>query len=223
MTDPTRSAELYHAAHERMAAAVQDLSAEDLDRQVPACPQWSVQDLVAHLTGVAADFVAGNLAGAPRPPWTAVQVETRRNLPMAEVLDEWTVVGPQLEKLVVDGTTSHPLVCNPYVDAAVHEADLHGAIGSGRPPTDLWLTTLGWMLDEPGPLTVVTPDGTYTARPEDGPVATVRTTSYELFRAIFGRRSAAQILNWDWDDPAHAKTWSTTLARLPQTSVSLND
>ncbi|NUR95740.1 MAG: hypothetical protein HOV67_10830 [Kribbellaceae bacterium] len=223
MTDPTRSAELYHAAHERMAAAVQGLSAEDLDRQVPACPQWSVQDLVAHLTGVAADFVAGNLAGAPRPPWTAVQVETRRNLPMADVLNEWTVVGPQLEKLVVDGTVSHPLVCNPYVDAAVHEADLHGAIGSGRPPMDLWLTTLEWMLDEPGPLTVVTPDGTYTAGSDDGPVATVRTSSYELFRGIFGRRSAAQILTWDWDDPDHAKAWSTALARLPQTSVSLND
>ncbi|HWD78763.1 MAG TPA: maleylpyruvate isomerase N-terminal domain-containing protein [Kribbella sp.] len=223
MTDPTRSAELYHAAHERMAAAVRDLSAEDLDRQVPACPQWSVQDLIAHLTGVAADFVAGNLAGAPRPPWTAVQVTTRRNLPMADVLDEWTVVGPQLEKLVVAGTTSHPLVCNPYVDAAVHEADLHGAIGSGRPPADLWLTALEWMLDEPGPLTVVTPDGTYSAGPDGSPEATVRTTSYELFRAIFGRRSAAQIMKWDWDDPEHAKAWSTALARLPQTSVPLND
>jgi uncharacterized protein (TIGR03083 family) len=218
-----RSAELYHAAHERMAAAVHDLGPEDLDRQVPACPQWSVQDLVAHLAGVAADFVAGNLAGAPRPPWTAVQVETRRNLPLSDVLDEWSVAGPQLEKLVVDGTTSHPLVCNPYVDASVHEADLHGAIGSGRPPTDLWLTTLEWMLDEPGPLTVVTPDGTYQAGPDDGPAATVRTSSYELFRAIFGRRSKAQIVTWDWDDPEHATVWSTALARLPQTSVSLND
>jgi uncharacterized protein (TIGR03083 family) len=218
-----RSAELYHAAHERMAAAVHDLGPEDLDRQVPACPQWSVQDLVAHLAGVAADFVAGNLAGAPRPPWTAVQVETRRNLPLSDVLDEWSVAGPQLEKLVVDGTTSHPLVCNPYVDASVHEADLHGAIGSGRPPTDLWLTTLEWMLDEPGPLTVVTPDGTYQAGPDDGPAATVRTSSYELFRAIFGRRSKAQIVTWDWDDPEHPTVWSTALARLPQTSVSLND
>ncbi|MFC6159381.1 maleylpyruvate isomerase N-terminal domain-containing protein [Kribbella jiaozuonensis] len=220
--DPTRSAELYHAGRERMADAVRDLSVDDLDRQVPACPQWSVHSLVSHLTGVAADFVVGNVVGAPRPPWTAVQVERRRNLPMAEVLDEWATVGPQLEKLIVDGTTSHPLVCNPYVDAAVHEADLHGAIGSGRPPTELRLATLDWMLDEPGPLTVITPDGTYSAG-SDGPPAVAHTSSYELFRAIFGRRSTAQILEWEWDSPEHATSWSRELAILPQTSVPLND
>jgi uncharacterized protein (TIGR03083 family) len=220
--DATRSAELYHAGRERMADAVRDLSLDDLDRQVPACPQWSVHNLVSHLTGVAADFVVGNVIGAPRPPWTAVQVEMRRNLPIAEVLDEWATVGPLLEKLIVDGTTSHPLVCNPYVDAAVHEADLHGAIGSGRPPTELWLATLDWMLDEPGPLTVITPDGTYSAG-SDGPTAVAHTSSYELFRAIFGRRSTAQILDWEWDSPEHAVSWSGELARLPQTSVPLND
>jgi hypothetical protein len=205
-----------------MADAVRDLSLEDLDRQVPACPQWSVHSLVSHLTGVAADFVVGNVVGAPRPPWTAVQVERRRNLPISEVLDEWATVGPQLEKLIVDGTTSHPLVCNPYVDAAVHEADLHGAIGSGRPPTELWLATLDWMLDEPGPLTVITPDGTYSAG-SDGPTSVAHTSSYELFRAIFGRRSTAQILDWEWDSPEYAMSWSGELARLPQTSVPLND
>jgi hypothetical protein len=31
----------------------------------------------------------------------------------------------------------------------------------------------------------------------------VTTTSYELFRALTGRRSAAQIRSWDWQvDPA---------------------
>ncbi|MEV4264167.1 maleylpyruvate isomerase N-terminal domain-containing protein [Kribbella sp. NPDC049584] len=220
--DATRSAELYHAGRERMADAVRDLSLEDLDRQVPACPQWSVHSLVSHLTGVAADFVVGNVIGAPRPPWTAVQVEMRRNLPIAEVLDEWATVGPLLEKLIIEGTTSHPLVCNPYVDAAVHEADLHGAIGSGRPPTELWLATLDWMLDEPGPLTVITPDGTYSVN-SDGPTAVAHTGSYELFRAVFGRRSTTQITDWDWDSPEHATTWSKKLASLPQTSVPLND
>src|SRR4051794_31405385 len=220
--DATRSAELYHAGRERMADAVRDLSLEDLDRQVPACPQWSVHSLVSHLTGVAADFVVGNVIGAPRPPWTAVQVEMRRNLPLAEVLDEWATVGPLLEKLIVEGTTSHPLVCNPYVDAAVHEADLHGAIGSGRPPTELWLAALDWMLDEPGPLTVVTPDGTYSVN-SDGPIAVAHTSSYELFRAVFGRRSTTQIMDWEWDEPEHAAGWSKEIASLPQTSVPLND
>ncbi|MER7245661.1 maleylpyruvate isomerase N-terminal domain-containing protein [Kribbella sp. NPDC000426] len=220
--DAQRSAELYHAGRERMADAVRDLSLEDLDRQVPACPQWSVHSLVSHLTGVAADFVVGNVVGAPRPPWTAVQVEKRRNLPIAEVLEEWATVGPLLEKLIVEGTTSHPLVCNPYVDAAVHEADLHGAIGSRRPPAELWLAALDWMLDEPGPLTVITPDGTYSVN-SDAPAAVARTSSYELFRAVFGRRSTAQITDWEWDVPEHAASWSREIASLPQTSVPLND
>jgi uncharacterized protein (TIGR03083 family) len=222
VTDAKTSAELYHASRERVTAAVRGLSPADLDRQVPACPQWSVQNLVSHLTGVAADFVAGNVAGAPRPPWTAVQVEIRRNLPIEVVLDEWATTGPELEQLIVSGTTSHPLVCDPWVDTGTHEADLHGAIGSGRPPADVWLAVLDWMLDEPGPLTVITPDGTYSAGSE-GPAAVVRTSSYELFRAIFGRRSAKQIQEWEWDTPEHAAIWSLHLARLPQTSVPLND
>ena len=222
VTDAKTSADLYHASRERVTAAVRDLTPDELDQQVPACPQWSVHNLVSHLTGVAVDFVAGNVAGAPRPPWTAVQVETRRNLPISTILDEWTAAGPALEQLVVSDTTSHPLVCNPWVDTGAHEADLHGAIGSGRPPLEVWLAVLDWMLDEPGPLTVITPDGTYSAG-SDGPSAVVRTSSYELFRAIFGRRSAAQIREWDWETPDLAVRWSLDLARLPQTTVPLTD
>ena len=222
MTDAKTSADLYRAARERVTAAVKNLGPDELDRQVPACPQWSVHNLVSHLTGVASDFVAGNLAGAPRPPWTAVQVERRRNLPIEEVLDEWATSGPALERLILGGTVSHPLVCNPYVDASAHEADLNGAIGSGRPPAKAWLATLDWMLDEPGPLTVITPDGTYAAD-SDGPAAVARTSSYELFRAIFGRRSQAQIQEWEWDTPEHASMWSLHLSHLPQTTTPLSD
>ncbi|MEU4192486.1 maleylpyruvate isomerase N-terminal domain-containing protein [Kribbella sp. NPDC026611] len=220
--DANTSAGLYRDSRERMTAAVRSLGEADLDKQVPACPQWSVQDLVSHLTGVAADFVAGNLAGAPRPPWTAVQVQTRRNLSIDEVLDEWSTTGPALEQVIVGGTTSHPLVCNPYVDASVHEADLHGAIQSGRPTREAWLATLDWFLDEPGQLTVITPDGTYQAG-SDGPTAVAHTSSYELFRALFGRRSASQVLEWDWDTPSNAAAWSMSLARLPQTPGPLDD
>jgi uncharacterized protein (TIGR03083 family) len=216
------SADLYRASRERVTAAVGGLSAEDLDRQVPACPHWSVHNLISHLTGVAVDFVAGNVAGAPLPPWTAVQVEVRRNLPIDAVLSEWALAGPALERLVVSGTTSHPLICDPWVDAGTHEADLHGAIGSGRPPIELWLAILDWMLDSTGPRTVITPDGTYSTGP-DGPATVARTSSYELFRAIFGRRSATQILDWEWEMPEQAVGWSLGLARLPQTTIPLND
>ncbi|MEV5967888.1 maleylpyruvate isomerase N-terminal domain-containing protein [Kribbella sp. NPDC051952] len=223
MIDAKTSADLYRANRERVSKAVVGLDPADLDRQVPACPQWSVHNLVSHLSGAAVDFGAGNLAGAPLPPWTAVQVQARQNLPIDAVLAEWATAGPALERLILSGTTSHPFVCNPYVDGAVHEADLHGAVGTGRPPVEAWLAALDWMLsDADGPLTVITPDGTFRAG-SDEPVATVHTSSYEFFRALFGRRSPEQIQKWDWESPEHAALWSVELARLPQTPKDLTD
>lgn len=132
--DATESADLYAATLARVTEAAQALTAEQLNTRVPACPDWTVHDLISHLAGVARDFVAGNLDGAPRPPWTAVQVKARQDLPVDAILEEWAETGPTLEKLIRSGSTTHPLVCHPYVDAGTHEADLHGAIGTGRPP-----------------------------------------------------------------------------------------
>ncbi|WP_405060246.1 maleylpyruvate isomerase N-terminal domain-containing protein [Kribbella sp. NBC_01505] len=221
--DPTTSVTLYAEARARVIAAVRELDAASLNQTVPACPEWTVHNLVSHLAGVAADFTAGNLDGAPQPPWTAVQVDERRDRPIAEVLDEWAFSGRALEQVVAGGTTSHPLVCNPWVDAGTHEADLHGLLGTGRPPAELWLATIAWVESHAsGPLTVITPDGTFHLA-GDAPPAEVRTSSYELFRALFGRRSPAQIESWAWTDPEHAAAWSVELPRLPQTPLPLVD
>ena len=75
---------------------------------------------------------------------------------------------------------------------------------------------------EPGPLTAITPDGTFHLAGE-APTAEVRTSTYELFRALFGRRSAAQIEAWAWSTPEHAAAWSVELPRLPQTRAPLTD
>ncbi|MFB6718511.1 maleylpyruvate isomerase N-terminal domain-containing protein [Kribbella sp. NPDC056345] len=221
--DPTTSITLYAAARERISAAVRDLGPADLQRIVPACPDWTVHNLVSHLAGVAADFATGNLDGAPEPEWTAVQVDARRGRPIDAVLDEWALAGHAVEQVVTGGTTSHPLVCNPWVDAGTHEADLHGLLGIGRPPADLALATVTWVESyDPGPLTVITPDGTFHLAGE-APTAEVRTSTYELFRALFGRRNAAQIAAWSWSTPEHAAVWSVELPRLPQTAQALAD
>jgi uncharacterized protein (TIGR03083 family) len=227
--DPATSARLYAATRARVSAAVRTLSPSDLNRQVPACPEWTVHNLVSHLAGVATDFAAGNLDGAPLPPWTAVQVDARRALPIDVVLQEWERSGPALERVILRGTSDHPLVCNPWPDAGTHEADLHGLLGIGRPPAEVWLTALDWALpdpspsdDVPGTLSIVTPDGTYEVG-SGSPVAEVRTSSYELFRAVFGRRSADQIRSWAWSTPSYAAAWSRELPRLPQTARSLSD
>jgi uncharacterized damage-inducible protein DinB len=140
--DPNTSIDLYAATRERITVACHAFTTEQLNQRVPACPEWTVHNLISHLAGVSADFVRGTIDGAPRPPWTAVQVDARRELTTDAVLDEWASTAPALEKLILNGATSHPLICNPYVDAGTHEADLHGAAGIGRPPRELWLATL---------------------------------------------------------------------------------
>lgn len=225
----TTSVDQYDGTRTRITSLVGSLPADALATRVPACPLWTVHNLVSHLAGVSADFVTGNLEGVPQPPWTAVQVEARRNLPIDVVLEEWAGTSAELSRMIMTGAAGdHPLVCNPWVDSGTHEADLHGALATGlRPPEDLWLTTLSWVSEDPGPtdecpgsLTIHTPESDYTLG-SGSPHAEVHTTSYELFRALFGRRSPSQIAAWTWT--TSPSLWPTALPRLPQTVDSLVD
>ena len=74
MTTREDGAAAYVAVRERMTELVRPTSSEELARQVPACPDWSVQDLLAHAVGVAVDVAARRIEGAGSDPWTAAQV-----------------------------------------------------------------------------------------------------------------------------------------------------
>jgi uncharacterized protein (TIGR03083 family) len=225
MISPDASAALYRTAREQVIAAAGDLDEDRLATVVPACPRWTVRDLLAHQAGVARDFVDGNLDGAPLEPWTAVQVEARRGRPIGDILDEWSEYGTRLEEIVRSGERRGRLLNNPYVDAGTHQADLHGAVGTGRPSRELWLAALDFCLgahkgEEPGSLTLVTEDAGYHLGSGE-PSVEAKVESYELFRAAFGRRSVTQIASWSWSaDPSR---WATELPRLPQTRSELSD
>ncbi|GAA0624096.1 hypothetical protein HPO96_33880 [Kribbella sandramycini] len=216
--DPTISAALYAGTRARVTDAVRTLGPADLDRIVPACPAWTVHNLVSHLAGVAADFVAGNLDGAPEPPWTAVQVDARRDLPLSAILAEWAAT--DLESTIA--TSDHPLVSNLWADAGTHEADLSAILPIPRPPTSLQLAAVRWILDEPGALTLHTEHGTW-ALAGDGPPAEATTSTYELFRALMGRRHPSQIRAWTWSEPSAAGYWSHELPRLPEPAQPQTD
>ena len=53
----------YRAARGRLRELAAALSDEQLRRQVPATPRWTVHELLAHVVGVAADAVSGRLDG----------------------------------------------------------------------------------------------------------------------------------------------------------------
>ena len=200
---------VYHAAHGRVVDLVAELDIEVLARVVPGTPAWSVQELLAHLSGVAADLVAGNMDGAASDAWTARQVGERRGRSREDLLDEWERNAPAVETFLAGVADFHPFV----VDVFTHEHDLRGALGLAG-TSDAAVTAemvgrvatgaIGPRLDKGGlPALRLQGDGDawVAGRSEMG--ATVSAPTVELFRWLFGRRSAGQACRYGWEgDPS---------------------
>ena len=93
---------------------------------VPALPGWTVKDAYAHLTGLCADVLDGNMAGAGDPAWTRRQVAERSGSDLAEICAEWAERGPELE-LWIEGREDPPMFVAYNVWS--HEQDVMGALG----------------------------------------------------------------------------------------------
>ncbi len=183
--------EIYRETRERTVGLTMGLSADELARVVPACPEWTVHQLIAHLAGGAADFVSGRIEGAPSAEWTARHVAEREHVAAIDLLEQWNA----------DGARIGELDRIPYqlaLDAITHEADLRAALGRERLPDAVWQPPLVWMTTRRLPdVTVKTEFGTIG----DGPIS-LEVDGYELWRAFFGRRSRRQMESWTWSDPA---------------------
>jgi uncharacterized protein (TIGR03083 family) len=189
---------LYRENRERVAALARPVPQEQLLTACPACPGWTVHDVVAHLTGVATDAIAGKLGGIPSPEQTAAQVEARRGTPTTVVLREWERSASQFELVLSKAGPSLPPAA---IDVAVHEHDIRGALDlSGAHHSDTIAIAVARALDRwvamirsrgLPPVAIVTPEGTPIL---GDPTAEVRwtATEYDVFRTTFGRRSADQ-------------------------------
>ncbi|HEX5616757.1 MAG TPA: maleylpyruvate isomerase family mycothiol-dependent enzyme [Acidimicrobiia bacterium] len=201
----TDFAAAYRGVRERVSALVAPIG-DDVDhRPVPATPEWTARDVLAHLVGVAADVLAGNLQGAGTDPWTARQVEERRDRSVTEMLAEWEVSAATVEAVMNDfGPPAGQLV----FDAVTHEYDLCGAFGIGADrSSDALAIGFDWLCGSRasgtgGALRLVTEAGSHEYGPGD-PVATVEAERFELFRGATGRRSRAQMVAWRWDPEPH--------------------
>ena len=173
------SANVWGDLYRANVAAVTDL-ASDLDEaglatMVPGSPAWTVHDVLAHLAGGPADALAGRMEGAPGPEWTARHVAERRDRPVDELIGEMAAN----QDAVAESTTDNPRPAIVW-DVAVHHADLHEALGLGVLPKPMWAPVLAAVA--PMKLGATQPP----AEIED----------YELFRAIFSRRSRTQMQAW---------------------------
>lgn len=183
---------LYRDHVAAVAALARGLSDDELATNVPGTPAWTVHDVVAHLAGGPSDAVTGRMDGAPSPEWTARHVSERAGIPVADL----TVEMESHRDFVAESTIDNP---RPAVvwDIAVHHADLHEALGRGAPPERFWLPVLeaaAPMMLGQVPVTVTAGGTTYGA---DGPdSAAAEVSAYELFRALFSRRSRSQMAAW---------------------------
>jgi Mycothiol maleylpyruvate isomerase N-terminal domain len=58
-TDPRRVARIYHDTKDRVTSLVTSLDEAALRTAVPACPSWSIRDVVAHLAATSDDIGRG--------------------------------------------------------------------------------------------------------------------------------------------------------------------
>ena len=110
-------------AQARVIELVAPLTAEQAAVRVPACPDWTVRDLLSHMVGLGADVVAGDEPDDHNAVWTEKQVATRRDHDIAALVTEWEgLSGPLQEWMREHGT-------RPLSDVIIHEQDLRGALG----------------------------------------------------------------------------------------------
>lgn len=192
---------LYRRAREQVEELVRSLGPQQLETPVPACPGWTVHGVVSHLAGVATDAINGRLRGVPGPEQTAAQVEERASTPTSIVLREWERTGSQLEVLL---RKSEGNWVEPVVDVVVHEQDIRGALGlpgnrqdplvdlAISKPIDRFLS----RVDSAGlrPVKVVPAENESPLFGDDTAPVTLRASRFELFRALYGRRSQTQLV-----------------------------
>lgn len=192
MSEQTDWGEVYAACVAAMIAVAEPLTPEQLTVPVPATPEWTVHQLLAHAAGGSADAVAGRMDGAPSPAWTSRHVAERAGASVTDLVEELRSTSDAVAEM--SRGSERPAI---VWDKSVHLADLHEALGLGIPPESTWLPVLAqlapWRLAGL-PLTVVSGDASYGA---GGPAVTV--APYELFRSLFSRRSRAQLRAWAGD------------------------
>jgi uncharacterized protein (TIGR03083 family) len=219
---------VYANGQARIKAFVEALDRGQLDTKVPACPEWTVKELVAHVTGVASDSLAANIEELGKPGWTQAQVDARKDKPLSEILDEWDSitqqVGPALDAL-------HPTISSALIgDLITHEHDLRGALGNNEARDDdgvvisasFYARNFGKRLKDAGLPTVTVEGGEnqWVAGREE-PIGSVRAPLFDMLRGLTGRRTTDEVKGFDWS--IDAAPYLEVFSMYPVTDRSLNE
>ncbi|MET8853776.1 maleylpyruvate isomerase family mycothiol-dependent enzyme [Amycolatopsis sp. NPDC004625] len=189
-------------------------------RPVPACPEWTVTDLLGHLTAIA-ERVLTRHGGTPPPPPSGP-------LGVPALLDRWDEVGAEVDRrLAAAGGNRGEIM---VMDAYTHELDLRAALGVPPPAAhEAWapsfeLLVRGFSGSLAGrglrPLRLRTTGGSTWTAGTGRPTASLTASAYDLYRALAGRRSLGQLAELEWSEAPEpwlpAFTWGPfTLPAVP--------
>jgi uncharacterized protein (TIGR03083 family) len=213
---------IYESARRRIAELARS---SEPDTPVPTCPGWTVKDLVAHLAGSLSAYTTGALEGATSPSWGDKQVEERRDLSLENCLAEWEerahdaggLFESRLGPVAVADVLAHEQDIRTALDRPGHRDD-EGILAS----VELALGFIDQKLqasDLP-PLRIETED--VDKQIGDGePAGTLRTSTYELWRSLHGRRSREQVRALDWSvDP---QPWLEVMFLFGPAEIDINE
>jgi len=113
----------YARTRERIIAVLETTSEDDRARIVPACPDWTVHQLLAHVVSIPAALSAGRQPTGAISEWLDELVAERSEQPASSLQDEWRALDPALDALLAGGAALL------FGDLAIHEHDFRGALG----------------------------------------------------------------------------------------------
>ncbi len=233
----------YQQTYAAILAILDGLSDRQRRTEITPCPAWTVRELAAHMTGVAADAITARFPVVnPHGPWaerqpvidafTSAQVTSRQDMATDEVLAEWAghvaVLAPMLRGEQAFPAGSIPIIDWMVVsDIAAHNQDLRGALHMPG-DRDSAGVALGLQRYVAGLSQRIAAAGLpalrlCTERSEHiaghGPPSSALTaTEWELFRVLSSRRSPSQIRSLRWSGDAEAY-----LPLLPAYGIPRND
>jgi uncharacterized protein (TIGR03083 family) len=203
----------YRASRELLTALLADRP-EAADVPVPACPGWTVGDVLVHLLSVNRRVVQGTEVELWEIPSERPQGGLRA------LLDDWAALDEGTERRLTEPYQLQHSVL--IMDVFSHENDIRSALGEPVPadhpayPLALDLLVLGFgrevrTLGLPA-LRLEAPGATWVAG-EGEPAGTVRGHRRDLLRSLSGRRTLEQIYALDWT--GNAEIWSTAFTWGP--------
>src|ERR1700760_536652 len=186
-------------AQRRVLELVESLSDEQCQLGVPACPAWTVTQLLAHMVGLNADVLAGDEPDAHNSTWRQAQVASGAGRTLAELVTEWrSLTEPMQDWMRQHGT-------RPLNDVVIHEQDLRGAIGQpGGRDTDGLAAVRDLRAErfsarirraKLAPVEMRSPEWIFSTG-DSAPGLVLSAPTFDLSRALMTPRTAGQLRQW---------------------------